>query len=104
MGIKAKALGNILANRQRGFENKQNQMEDPANMPAPPAPDENMPVVDETAMPEEGKFTVPSESLQGVMPGDTLVVESDDGMNVTLTKEPAMPEESATPPMPEMPM
>jgi hypothetical protein len=100
MGIKAKALGNVLANRLRGFENKQNQMENPSNMQDPST--------DTTTQDDTGtdtsatSFEVPSETLKGVEVGDVLTVEADDGTNVTLTKQPETPDTSATstPPAP----
>jgi len=79
---KAKALGNALANKLRGFEDHTNQMENPQNMPAP----------------QEG-VTVPVATMPDAVEGDTYTVTAVDGQNVTLTKEAAEP--PATPPIQE---
>ena len=83
---KAKALGNALANKLRGFEDHTNQMENPQNMPAQSG--------DPTSPPEEG-VTVPVATMPDAMEGDTYTVTAVDGQNVTLIKE--------APPTPEAP-
>jgi hypothetical protein len=93
MALKAKALGNALANKLRGFEDKTNQMESPQNMPAPP--EEALPAEPglET-MPEEmpteqmgAPVDVPATMIPDAMQGDTYVVEAVSPESVTLVKQ-----------------
>jgi hypothetical protein len=93
MALKAKALGNALANKLRGFEDKTNQMESPQNMPAPP--EETMPAEPGLeAMPEEmpaesmgTPVEVPATMIPDAMQGDTYIVETVSPEAVTLIKQ-----------------
>jgi hypothetical protein len=103
MGIKAKALGNALANKLRGFEDKTSNQVDPGNMPAPPdmeMPAEGIPPVEELTpeIPAEGApAEVPTTILPDAMEGDTYVVQMVSPDSVTLVKQPGAAPETAAP-------
>lgn len=98
MGIKTKALGNALANKLRGFEDKTSEMVSPGNTPAPPdlgAPP--APPVEEAPMDGAAPVMVPPDAMPDAVEGDTYTVEAVGPEGITLVKQPGAAPETAAP-------